>query len=181
MQNKNKSASNIGPLRKGDGTFTDDNKEMSEILRFQYNTVFTEPLNTLKINDPNEFFLNVTPTSNYISDVTLSSLDLEVAIDSMLMHSAPGPDSWNSVFIKKCKIPFSQALNIFWRRSLNTEVIPDILKTAEIAPLHTRGSKTDAKHYRPIAVTSHITWNHNRYITSPNMGSEQGTPASHSC
>ncbi|XP_069184308.1 uncharacterized protein [Procambarus clarkii] len=67
-----KTTSSIGPLRKGDGTFTDDNKEMSELLRKQYDSVFSKPLNALKIDNPNEFFMDMIPTSNHISDVTLS-------------------------------------------------------------------------------------------------------------
>ena len=43
-----------------------------------------------------------------------------------------------------------------WRKNLDTGSIPDIFKTADIAPLHKGGSKATPKNYRPIALTSHI-------------------------
>ncbi|XP_069192509.1 uncharacterized protein [Procambarus clarkii] len=57
----------------------------------------------------------------------------------MPMHSAPGLDSWNSIFIKKCKVPVAQALSIIWRKSLDTGEIPAALKSTDIAPLHKTG------------------------------------------
>ncbi|XP_069191419.1 uncharacterized protein [Procambarus clarkii] len=74
----------------------------------------------------------------------------------MPMHSAPGPDSWNSIFIKKCKVLVTQALSIAWRKSSDTGEIPDALKIADIAPLHMGGSKALAKNYRSVALTSHL-------------------------
>nr|XP_053638194.1 uncharacterized protein LOC128692903 [Cherax quadricarinatus]XP_053638195.1 uncharacterized protein LOC128692903 [Cherax quadricarinatus]XP_053638196.1 uncharacterized protein LOC128692903 [Cherax quadricarinatus]XP_053638197.1 uncharacterized protein LOC128692903 [Cherax quadricarinatus]XP_053638199.1 uncharacterized protein LOC128692903 [Cherax quadricarinatus]XP_053638200.1 uncharacterized protein LOC128692903 [Cherax quadricarinatus] len=51
-KNKSKTTSSIGPLLRQDGSYTDDNKEMSEILKLQYDSVFSEPLTSLKIDDP---------------------------------------------------------------------------------------------------------------------------------
>ncbi|KAK8723230.1 hypothetical protein OTU49_011922, partial [Cherax quadricarinatus] len=97
---------------------------------------------------------NLVNTSIY--DVILTPNDFEQAINDMPMHSAPGPDSWNSVFIKNCKKPLSRAFSILWRGSMDTGVVPQLLKTTDIAPLHKGGSKATAKNYRPIALTSHI-------------------------
>nr|XP_053631473.1 uncharacterized protein LOC128687909 [Cherax quadricarinatus] len=99
-KNKANTTSSIGPLLRQDGTYTDDNKEMSEILKSQYDSVFSEPLIGLRIDDPNDFFMNEPQNSInvcQISDITLTPIDFEKTIDNMPMHSAPGPDSWNSV------------------------------------------------------------------------------------
>lgn len=68
-------------------------KEMSEILNLRYDSVFTEPLNTLQINYPNILHSSIIQIFFFISDVTIIPSEFEVAIGSMPMHSAPRPDS----------------------------------------------------------------------------------------
>nr|XP_053652552.1 uncharacterized protein LOC128702351 [Cherax quadricarinatus] len=137
-KSKSRTMSSIGPLLKQDGSYTDDSKEMSELLKSQYDSVFSKPLTRLRVEDQNEFFMrepqNLVNTS--LSDVILTPNDFEQAINDMPMHSAPGPDSWNSVFIKNCKKPLSRAFSILWRGSMDTGVVPQLLKTTDIAPLH---------------------------------------------
>lgn len=60
------------------------------------------------------------------------------------------------VLIKNCKKPLLCASNILWRRSIDTGVFPQSLKTTDIVPLHKGGSKAIAKNYRPTALMSHI-------------------------
>ncbi len=153
---KSRTTSNIGPLKKSDGSFTVNDKEISELLRQQYETVFSDPIQALKIEEPETFFMNNEPIEPQILDICFTHLDIERAIDSMPLHSAPGPDTWSSMLLKKCKTALCKPLAILWRKSLDTGDIPDTLKTADIAPLHKGGSKSIPKNYRPIALTSHI-------------------------
>ena len=155
-KHKSRTATSIGPLQKEDGSYTDDDEEISNMLRLQYETVFSTPIPALQIEDPEVFFMNNDPVQPEIQDINFTHIDIEKAIDNMPWHSAPGPDSWSSVLLKKCKTSLSKPLAIMWRRSLDTGIIPTILKTADIAPLHKGGSKSVPKNYRPIALTSHI-------------------------
>lgn len=50
-----KTASSIGPLLRRDGTYTDETKEMSEMLKALYDSVFSEPLTRLRVNSLNDF------------------------------------------------------------------------------------------------------------------------------
>ena len=45
---------------------------------------------------------------------------------------------------------------MIWRRSLDTGEIPQLLKTANIVPIHKGGSMGGPGNYRPVALTSHI-------------------------
>ena len=74
----------------------------------------------------------------------------------MPLQCAPGPDTWNSVFIKKCKTSLALPFSILWRKSLDSGLIPDDLLFTDIAPLHKGSSKALPKNYRPIALTSHV-------------------------
>ena len=155
-KHKSRTSTSIGPLQKEDGSYTVDDKEISNMLRLQYESVFSTPIPTLQIEDPEAFFMNSEPIQPKIDDICFTHVDIEKAIDNMPWHSAPGPDSWSSILLKNCKTSLSKPLATMWRKSLDTGSIPDILKTADIAPLHKGGSKSIPKNYRPIALTSHI-------------------------
>jgi hypothetical protein len=43
-----------------------------------------------------------------------------------------------------------------WRKSLDTGEIPNSLKNANIAPIFKGGDRSEAKNYRPVALTSHL-------------------------
>ena len=154
---KSKTTSNIGPLKKEDGSFTDDNKEMSELLRHQYETVFSNPDRSKIITDQQEFFMTNPETGNpQILDIEFGPKDIVDAITSMSSNSAAGPDTWSSILIKNCKENLGVPLAIMWRKSLDSGEIPESLKFATIAPLHKGGCKAQPKNYRPVALTSHI-------------------------
>ncbi|XP_069183931.1 uncharacterized protein [Procambarus clarkii] len=118
----------------------------------------------MKVEDPDNFFMHDIQTPVNITDINTSVADYEREIENIPMHSSPAPDSWNSIFIKKCKVPVAQALSIVWRKSLDTAEIPDALKSAD--PVHTGGSKELAKNYRPVALTFHIIKIFERVIRS---------------
>ena len=98
---KSSTSSSIGPLLKADGSYTINDEEICEILRRQYKSVFSKPKTEFKIESPEEFFLGGDMQEPNITDIEFTPDDFIKAIDKMPMHSAPGPDTWNSVFIKK--------------------------------------------------------------------------------
>ena len=154
---KQKAKLGIGPLQRADGSYTDDPQEMCEILRCQYESVFSNPKVTSQIDDPDKFFFENNVDGPSFTDIDLSPEDFIEAIDDMPMHSAPGPDAWSSVFIKKCKKAIALPLCIIWRRSVDVGSIPDDKLQTDTCPLLKGGNKALAKNYRPIALTSHLT------------------------
>ena len=136
--------------------YTDNNEEMCDLLRKQYESVFSKPKNNFKVVNPDEFFFNEPHLEPSITDIDISPADFVTAINEMPLHCAPGPDSWSSIFIKQCKESLSYPFYILWRKSLDTGNIPDGQLLTDIAPLHKGGSKSLPKNYRPIALTSHV-------------------------
>ena len=154
---KQKTKPGIGPLQRSDGSYTDDPQEMCDILRSQYESVFSNPKTSFQIDDPDKFFFENNVTSPSFTDIDLSPEDFIEAIDEMPMHSAPGPDAWNSIFIKKCKNAIALPLCMIWRKSVDAGNIPDDKLLTDTCPLLKGGNKALAKNYRPIALTSHLT------------------------
>ena len=60
------------------------------------------------------------------------------------------------ILLKNCKDVLAFPIYILWRDSLDTGNIPELLKLANIVPIHKGGSKAFAKSYRPISLTSHL-------------------------
>ena len=68
-----------------------------------------------------------------------------------------GPDEFPSIILKRCREYLAEPIYLILRASLDSLKIADIYKTANVAPIHKASRKGEAKNYRPIAITSHIT------------------------
>ena len=151
-------SSSIGPLADAAGNLVSCSSKMAEILSDQYSSVFSSPKDPLKEAEqyyPDNDF-NQDP---YLADIPFTRKDIKDAMNEIPLTASAGPDRIPAVLLKKCSEPLSQPLFILWRLSLDTSTIPEILKTANIIPIHKGkgSSRIHAKNYRPIALTSHLT------------------------
>ena len=93
------------------------------------------------MTNPNLFFGLTENERETISDIEFDTADIVKAINDVKTYSAAGPDAWNAKLIKNCKLELAEPLYIMWRKPLDTGTIPNI---------------TEAKNYRPVALTSHL-------------------------
>ena len=135
-------------LRNHQGQYTADPKEMVDLLADQFSSVFSTPMD---ITTPDTQSQDET-----INNIKFDQKDIIAAIDELSTDSAPGPDGFPSLLLKKCKMSLSLPLCMLWRKSLTENTIPDTLKRTFILPKHKDGNKAEPKNYRPIALTSHI-------------------------
>ena len=92
---------------------------------------------------------------NTLSDFTLSCLDFENAIDEINLSSS-GPDfSLPAIVLKKCKRALAIPLQMIWKESLRTGIVPAFYKKQIVTPVYKKGSRTSAANYRPISLTAH--------------------------
>ena len=154
-----KAPASIGPLTNSQGNLTTDPKEICELLREQYESVFSTPLSHSKVNDPSKLFdTGNSDNNNVLSDIEFSEADLIAAMKEIKHDAANGPDDFPAILLNKCSSALAHPLYIFWRKSLDSGTIPCILKQALVTPIFKGGglSKGVAKNYRPIALTSHL-------------------------
>ena len=69
-------------------------------------------------------------------------------------NSAAGPDNFPALLLKKCSHTLVHPFYKIWRLSLDTGVVPDLGKKANIIPIHKGKSRAVPKNYRPVALTS---------------------------
>ena len=145
----------IGPLFNSAKELITSPKKMAEILKNQYDAVFSVPLEPM-LAQSDIFSTNDTSEGPLLTDISFEPADIEDAIDELSASSAAGPDQFPALLLKQCKKDLSKPLYLIWKKSLSTGEIPNILKTGNIVPIHKGGSRGEAKNYRPVALTSHI-------------------------
>ena len=149
----------VGPLRDEDGKVSSTPGETCQILSKQYTKVFSQPTSTKVVHDPSKFFeghnQHCQPPVN-ISNLSFTTADIQKAISELKTNSAAGPDGVPSILLLKCKEALALPLYKIWRCSLDTGIIPALLKEAIITPIHKGGDRSQASNYRPVALTSHL-------------------------
>ena len=76
----------VGPL-KGHNKLVTNPIKMSEMLKCQFEAVFSKPLNSANIEE-----LLEDPGPRCLEDIEISEEDIAEAIKTIPLHSAPGPD-----------------------------------------------------------------------------------------
>jgi hypothetical protein len=147
IKSKTKSKSSIGPLKREDGTITTDCKEMAEILNKYMASVFTK-------ENTNNVPRKQKETRAELSDVTITRKKIEEKIDSLKSESAPGPDGIHPKLLKEMKKSVSTPLQIIFRKSLDSGMVPADWRTARVVPIFKKGARGDPGNYRPVSLTS---------------------------
>ena len=149
-----KTIDRVGPLLDSAKNVITGAKSICELLRQQYESVFSKPRKaTENQDDPNKFY---SKGKSKLADIAFTTDDIKSAIDGLSVNAASGPDGLPAILLKNCKDVLAFPIYILWRDSLDTGNIPELLKLAHIVPLHKGGSKAFAKNYRPISLTSHL-------------------------
>ena len=149
-----KVASGIGPLMDSAKTLVTCPTKMAEMLSTQYSSVFSEPKQEME--DPEDLFPDGNYSESWIHNVTFDQEDIVNAINEISHTAAAGPDRFPAVLLKHCRNALARPLYLIWRKSLDCGIIPQLLKTANIVPIHKGKSRGDPANYRPVALTSHL-------------------------
>ena len=154
--NKSVVRASVGPLTDSDGGTINEPQKIVETLLLQYKFVFSNPVRDKIIKSPMNFLLQGTDCTSKLTGVTLSKDNIEEAIKEMATTSTAGSDHFPAVLLKRCANELSVPFVSLYTFSLESSIILKQLKTANITPIHKGGSKTEAKNYRPVALTYHI-------------------------
>ena len=128
----------------------------AEQLSEQYSSVFVQPRAEWAVPSPPEFFATES-AQNKITDFNFTEQDIVRACKELKPDSAPGPDGIPAELLRTARAELARPLHILWRASLDHGSIPPELLLVQVCPLHKGGSRSVAKNYRPVALTSHTT------------------------
>ena len=109
----------IGPFLDEHDELVNDNFEMAEMLRMQYEKSFSKPLEEAHVENPYLFFEDYDVDSPSLPFIHISYLDVLDAIDSLSPNAAHGPDSFPAILLKKGKFSFCHATFFDYVRQSN--------------------------------------------------------------
>ena len=150
IKSKKTNRTTIGPLASVDGTTTTENAEMASILNTFFGSVFSDedtsniPSATVGINPPN----------SELGNVTFKALDIKKKIDKLKLSSAAGPDRFSTRLLKETANEISMPLAIIFRKSLESNTVPEDWRIANVTPIFKKGVKSKPSNYRPVSLTS---------------------------
>ena len=91
-----------------------------------------------------------------LTEVIFNHLHIQDNLELLPNGAAPGPDGVPTSILKNGKVLISRMLYNIMQSSMNTGVIPQILKSAFITPIHKGGSMAEPANFRPISLTSNV-------------------------
>ena len=145
---KLKTRCRISQLRQSNGSMTKNDKEKAETLNDFFSSVFTEEDTT---NTPD---MNTVHDGDPIEKVKVNEDMVRKRIKKLKANKSAGPDGLHPKFLKEISDVICQPLAILYNKSLTEGSVPSKWKEAHVTALHKKGSKQEAKNYRPISLTS---------------------------
>lgn len=112
--NKSKVKSGVGPLRVQNDRIITEPEEISEALSQHYQSVFSNPVRDKIIQTPIEFFHQGSEPQLILTHIELTTERIEEAIKELSINSAPGPDQFPAIFLKKCATELAIPLLFFF-------------------------------------------------------------------
>ena len=95
---------------------------------------FSDPsLYNIEINFSNDNFHKLDFTLDHIADL-LKDLD---------SNKSPGPDEIYDCILENCYNSLNKPLSLLFKKSYETSTIPNEWKSANVVPVHKKGSKVD--------------------------------------
>ena len=88
----------------------------------------------------------------------LSKLDITVngvtkLLQNLKPHKAPGPDNIKPLVMKETASTIAPALTAIFKKSLDTEDVPEDWRTANVTPIFKKGTRYTTSNYRPVSLT----------------------------
>jgi len=145
----------IGPIQNSADVLISDNKEKCEILNDYFSSVFTEENCTNIHNLTLTSNCNTTPQQE-LTSITLNEERILLTIRSLKSNKSGGTDEINSSYLIGIAEAVTKPLLLLFNSSIETGVIPEDWKNANVTPIFKKGSKRKPENYRPISLTSHI-------------------------
>ena len=136
--------SKIGPLINALNEYTSSSPEMANILRKQYESVFSDAT-----VDSSYFNTPISPNIPTIGNIKIEECDIVEAIDELSHTSSSGPDGIPAILLKMCKDSIKKPLLLLYRKLLDEGTVPASLKIAHIIPIHKGGSPRSGCQLQP--------------------------------
>jgi len=137
----------VDTLRTSDNREATSNQDKANVLNEYFASVFTqEDLSNVPVFP--ELF-----EGPPLTDIRVSEEDVYDKLVNLDISKSPGPDFWHPRFFKEAAFELTKPLTVLFQKSLDTGVLPDVWKTANVVPVFKKGDRKLPSNYRPISLT----------------------------
>lgn len=155
VNSKSKGRKCIGPLKDSRGEVVADDAGMGNILNEFFGSVFTrEELTNVPGVERRGAEKNGVKVKLEVIEFTEENVARE--IQRLKKNKAAGEDGLVSSFIKELEGDIAAPLAVLFNKSFREGLVPVDWKSANISPIHKKGSRSDPGNYRPVSLTSQV-------------------------
>ena len=148
LRSKQKVKVGVPDLEKDDGSFTQTDSEISEVLSKFFSSVFTHESNDKPLPDFGKRCEVTLESVNITEDKVLKKLQ------SLKSDKSQGLDKIHPRVLRECSISLVKPLTMLYRKSICEGQLPLDWRSASITPIFKKGSRVSAGNYRPVSLTS---------------------------
>ena len=150
LNSKRKIKESVSKLKNNDNKFSKSPLESANLLSEFFSSTFVkEPYGPL-----NEDCYNLT-NNNPISELEINTDKVKKLLSSVNISKSSGPDNMHPKLLRSLSEndSFVKAVTLLFSKIYESSSMPLQWKTANVIPLHKKGSKTSASNYRPVSLT----------------------------
>jgi hypothetical protein len=151
VNSKKRSSNSIGPLKNTHGEVLNDSKEKAALLNSYFASVFTKE-NYVCVPEPIRVFKG--PQSECLSSLFIEENVVWEKLTKLNVNKSQGPDELHGKLLYEVRVEITEALTRLFNLSLQTGVVPQDWRDADVCPLFKKGKKDKAENYRPVSLTS---------------------------
>ena len=149
VQSKTKLVSGISPLTDKEGKTAVTDKDKANILNSFFSSVFTkEDLNNIPKSEEEGRSKGIA-----LTDIQVTPAAVNKKLKDLNPNKAQGPDKIPPRVLKELADVLDTPLCILFNKSLESGVIPDDWKKAEVIAIFKKGTRSDPGNYRPVSLT----------------------------
>ena len=139
----------ITQMQNENGGLVDKDGDIVSIMGRYFSSVYSQPSREA-MPEMNEMY------TSEIQDLKVSRQEVQSRLEKLNTNKSCGPDDIHPRLLQETAKAVSIPLEIIFNLSLNSGECPTDWRTANVTPIHKKGSRTDPGNYRPVSLTSQV-------------------------
>ncbi|XP_072107366.1 uncharacterized protein [Mobula birostris] len=136
----------IGPIENDTGEIVMGDEEIAEELNKYFASVFTEE--DSRIPDTQGW------QGREVCAVTITTEKVLRKLNRLKVDNSPGPDGMHPRVLKEVAVEIAEALAMIFQKSIDSGMVPEDWKIANVTPLFKKGARKQKGNYTPVSLTS---------------------------
>ena len=135
----------IPPLCRGDGSLETSSRGKACLLNEQYSSVFSDGDGNIPDLGPSPY--------NPMPPIVISTNGVRKLLSGLNTNRAVGPDKLPTRLLKDFAEFVAPVLQVIFQQSIDTGVLPEDWKQANVVAIFKKGDKHMPSNYRPVSLT----------------------------